>query len=51
MKRNTRQFVRRQANWFKENDPNIKWFNAEEIEVDDAIDFICSSDGWLLPEM
>ncbi len=26
MKRYTRQFVRRQANWFKESDPSIHWF-------------------------
>src|SRR5215212_5268660 len=26
----TRIFVRRQANWFKESDPNIKWFPVEE---------------------
>jgi tRNA dimethylallyltransferase len=29
IKRATRIFVRRQANWFKESDPNIKWFRAE----------------------
>jgi tRNA dimethylallyltransferase len=28
MRRATRIFVRRQANWFKENDPNIHWFEA-----------------------
>jgi tRNA dimethylallyltransferase len=28
MKRLTRQFVRRQANWFKPDDPNIHWFRA-----------------------
>jgi len=28
MKRHTRQFVRRQANWFKLSDPRITWFNA-----------------------
>lgn len=28
MKRLTRIFVRRQANWFKENDPEINWFRA-----------------------
>jgi tRNA dimethylallyltransferase len=28
MKRNTRQFVRRQANWFKEDDPEIMWFKV-----------------------
>ena len=26
MKRRTRIFVRRQANWFKPNDPSIRWF-------------------------
>ena len=29
MKRRTRQFVRRQANWFKLEDPDIQWFQAE----------------------
>ena len=38
IRRATRVFVRRQANWFKESDPNIKWFTIdkgiiEEIEV------------------
>jgi tRNA dimethylallyltransferase len=28
MRRATRVFVRRQANWFKEDDPNIQWFEA-----------------------
>jgi tRNA dimethylallyltransferase len=28
IKRLTRQFVRRQANWFKANDPQIHWFTA-----------------------
>jgi tRNA dimethylallyltransferase len=26
MKRHTRQYVRRQANWFKSDDPTIRWF-------------------------
>jgi tRNA dimethylallyltransferase len=30
MRRATRVFVRRQANWFKESDPNIKWFRVQE---------------------
>ena len=30
MRRVTRVFVRRQANWFKESDPNITWFKVEE---------------------
>ncbi len=29
IKRATRQFVRRQANWFKPTDPLIRWFPAE----------------------
>ena len=33
MKRITRIFVRRQANWFKESDPNIHWFEAGDPEV------------------
>lgn len=38
IRRATRVFVRRQANWFKESDPNIKWFTVgkgvlEEIEA------------------
>jgi tRNA dimethylallyltransferase len=30
IRRATRVFVRRQANWFKESDPKIKWFRVEE---------------------
>ena len=30
IRRATRIFVRRQANWFKESDPNIKWFRVED---------------------
>jgi tRNA dimethylallyltransferase len=28
IRRATRQFVRRQANWFKPTDPEIRWFPA-----------------------
>jgi tRNA dimethylallyltransferase len=34
MKRRTRQFVRRQANWFKPHDAEIHWFNAGLIGLD-----------------
>jgi len=39
MKRLTRQFVRRQANWFKESDPNIHWFwmNPDPLEQVDQL--------------
>jgi len=30
IRRMTRIFVRRQANWFKESDPNILWFKVED---------------------
>ena len=43
MRRATRVFVRRQANWFKENDPDIHWFEADQDNVIKAIeDFIRS---------
>ncbi|MBN2501377.1 MAG: tRNA (adenosine(37)-N6)-dimethylallyltransferase MiaA [Anaerolineales bacterium] len=35
MKRLTRQFVRRQANWFKPDDPDIHWFSVELGSVDE----------------
>jgi tRNA dimethylallyltransferase len=31
-KRATRQFVRRQANWFKQDDPKIQWFDADQTQ-------------------
>ena len=33
IKRATRVFVRRQANWFKPDDPEIHWFNLGEVTV------------------
>jgi tRNA dimethylallyltransferase len=32
MRRMTRIFVRRQANWFKESDPRIRWFHPHQTE-------------------
>ena len=43
MRRITRVFVRRQANWFKESDPNIKWFRMEEGTVDEVESYIRKS--------
>lgn len=34
IKRNTRTFVRRQANWFKPDDPRITWFEASPDMID-----------------
>ncbi|GAP11211.1 tRNA dimethylallyltransferase [Bellilinea caldifistulae] len=44
IKKNTRQFVRRQANWFKEHDPQIHWFDMNEKTTREIADLI---HGWL----
>ncbi len=44
MRRLTRQFVRRQANWFKADDPEIKWNDVGEGLADRLVDRINS---WL----
>jgi tRNA dimethylallyltransferase len=36
MRRLTRMFVRRQTNWFKPDDPQIKWFEAGQVSVDEV---------------
>ena len=40
MKRRTRQFVRRQAAWFKPADPRIHWFTVGERTAVDVIEWI-----------
>ena len=40
MKRYTRQFVRRQANWFKTNDPEIRWFDLSQVGVEEIYLFL-----------
>ena len=40
IKRNTRIFVRRQANWFKPNDERITWFKASPHLIDDMEAYI-----------
>lgn len=34
IKHETRRFVRRQANWFKPDDPRIQWYDVEQLDVD-----------------
>ena len=46
IKRRTRQYVRRQANWFKKNDPRIKWFNVKNNIQEDVKAYILSPNGW-----
>ncbi len=33
MRRASRAYVRRQANWFKQSDPNIRWFDAGDAAL------------------
>jgi tRNA dimethylallyltransferase len=40
MKRITRVFVRRQANWFKETDEQIRWFEMQPGTVDQVEQFL-----------
>ncbi len=42
IRRATRVFVRRQANWFKESDPNIRWFRVKEGIVEAIESYIQS---------
>jgi tRNA dimethylallyltransferase len=46
IKRQTRQYVRRQANWFKPDDPHIHWFSLEESSALQIEQFIASGKGW-----
>jgi tRNA dimethylallyltransferase len=43
IRRATRVFVRRQANWFKESDPNIQWFKMDEGVVGEIETYIRNS--------
>jgi tRNA dimethylallyltransferase len=40
MRRVTRNFVRRQANWFKESDPKIKWFQVKDGVIKETENYI-----------
>ncbi|RPJ25087.1 MAG: tRNA (adenosine(37)-N6)-dimethylallyltransferase MiaA [Chloroflexi bacterium] len=43
IRRATRVFVRRQANWFKESDPGIQWFKVEEGIVEEIESYLNKS--------
>ena len=44
IKRKTRVFVRRQANWFKENDPKIHWFQVNDDTFEELVKLV---EDWL----
>ena len=43
MRRATRVYVRRQANWFKDSDPNIRWYKVEKGIISKIENYIQSS--------
>ncbi|NMB68513.1 MAG: tRNA (adenosine(37)-N6)-dimethylallyltransferase MiaA [Chloroflexi bacterium] len=47
MKSLTHQYVRRQANWFKESDPSIHWFDAGTDCLDAMVRLIHSCADWI----
>lgn len=47
MKSRTHQFVRRQANWFKQDDERIHWFTSSSNAVDEVVKFIQLKEGWV----
>jgi tRNA dimethylallyltransferase len=46
IKKRTRQFVRRQANWFKPNDERITWFDVSYDQKEEIIQFFLDPSGW-----
>ncbi len=50
IRRSTRIYVRRQANWFKPTDPAIHWFDAGQVTLDDIALWLERSEAWKLPE-
>lgn len=46
IKRRTRQFVRRQANWFKDTDMRIRWFDTGSTLCEELTEFFKAEDGW-----
>jgi len=49
MKRFTRDYIRRQANWFKQNDPSIHWLSAGPAAAAQAVQLIENADLWIVP--
>ncbi len=50
MKRLTRDYIRRQANWFKQNDPSIHWLQAGSDATAQAVQLIERDDLWIVPQ-
>jgi tRNA dimethylallyltransferase len=46
IKRMTRIFVRRQSNWFKQEDPSIHWVRVDESTLINALEMINNKRNW-----
>lgn len=47
IKKKSREFVRRQANWFKSTDERIKWFDVTIDRKEEIFSYIKSKEGWI----
>jgi len=50
MKRRTRDFVRRQAAWFRQDDPEIHWLDVTDHVVEDIIAMINKRESWKIKD-
>jgi tRNA dimethylallyltransferase len=48
IKRDTRNFVRRQANWFKESDEHIHWYHSINTPIEKMVASISKQSEWQL---
>jgi tRNA dimethylallyltransferase len=48
MKRRTRDFVRRQATWFREDDPRIHWLEVNEGTVKEILALVEDKTAWII---
>lgn len=46
MRKNTRQFIRRQANWFKPSDESIHWYSVFPEPMEQVLNDMRKSGGW-----
>jgi tRNA dimethylallyltransferase len=44
MRKKTREFVRRQANWFKPTDPEIHWYDVNNFSLEKIITELKAND-------
>lgn len=46
IKRNTRIFIRRQSNWFRQDDPSIHWVYIDDLIFKKAMEIIQNRENW-----